>query len=36
MPIHMGEMGYCYHNTNTKKAYLPKFWWIPKRKNVNS
>lgn len=25
MPIHMGEMGYCYHNTNTKKAYLPQF-----------
>lgn len=23
MPIHMGEMGYCYHNTNVRKSYVP-------------
>lgn len=24
MPIHMGEMGYCYHNTNVKRGYVQR------------
>lgn len=25
MPIHMGETGYCYHNTNQKRYFAPQY-----------
>jgi len=25
MPLHMGPIGFTYHNTNKKKTFIPSF-----------